>query len=621
MLTDYTPLSNSHSKFLFQMLGKCFDFSRKSVIGGMGEVYPCLIKHSKDDYVAIKTSKDRPELFRQEILFSLKLDYHPNVVRALTAYQEDNHLFLLMEWVGSKPKDLHAKLAGNTLYDFMKFYEQSCYAQTKTGSTSPKGSLQSVSPFPFPFPNHEEDFRKQALCWLIQACDGLTFLHQNGLKAHRDIKPNNFLISQDGVLKVSDFGLAFSPTQKYGRAEYAAPEVLAGAEPNMQSDIYALGIVLYQLFNHNRLPQQLTQTNSSSTDSDIPLAASIFADEIFQKCCAKNPRKRYTSFSQLRADLEKKAGFSVLPTKPVLPGPEIYALKAEGFCLMEDYPNAIKYMEKAKEKNLPLGFYQYFILASAHDELQHFWPAISAAQTAKKMAENSQHKAACAFLIGKNMLYLPKEENMDFKEYSGTSFEETAAEELTEAIELGLDFGIVRFYRGLAHAKLHKADLAMKDFNLAQKLGYKDPELFFWRGILEYALYNSFMELGLPITRTRENNQKAAQQALADLNRALETKRYKTPLLYKLTSDLYLDLNQPKAAYEALKWAVRYASQDSQKEKYALALGELCLKLNKKERGIWAFQTVLKLNPKQAGHIELLCYEAEKDSWLEELGL
>ena len=102
----------------------------------------------------------------------------------------------------------------------------------------------------------------QAIDYLSQACKGLEYAHRNGV-IHRDVKPGNLLVSDAGLVKLADFGIARATDQSsitqvgsvLGTAAYLAPEQARGEEAGPQSDIYSLGVVAYQLLS-GRLPYE-----------------------------------------------------------------------------------------------------------------------------------------------------------------------------------------------------------------------------------------------------------------------------------------------------------------------------------------------------------------------------
>ena len=103
-----------------------------------------------------------------------------------------------------------------------------------------------------------------ALDIIVQACRGLDHAHRNGV-VHRDVKPGNLLRSNDGVVKLADFGIAKAGEQSsitqvgsvLGTAAYLAPEQARGEEAGPAADLYALGVVTYQLLS-GRLPYEAT---------------------------------------------------------------------------------------------------------------------------------------------------------------------------------------------------------------------------------------------------------------------------------------------------------------------------------------------------------------------------
>jgi serine/threonine-protein kinase len=103
---------------------------------------------------------------------------------------------------------------------------------------------------------------KPAVDYLSQSCKGLDYAHRNGV-IHRDVKPGNLLVSDTGVVKLADFGIARATDQSsitqvgsvLGTAAYLAPEQARGEEAGPRSDIYSLGVVAYQLLS-GRLPYE-----------------------------------------------------------------------------------------------------------------------------------------------------------------------------------------------------------------------------------------------------------------------------------------------------------------------------------------------------------------------------
>ncbi len=102
----------------------------------------------------------------------------------------------------------------------------------------------------------------QAVDIVTQACRGLDYAHRNGV-VHRDVKPGNLMVSENGVVKLADFGIARATDQTsitqvgsvLGTAAYLAPEQARGEEAGPQADLYSLGVVAYQLLS-GRLPYE-----------------------------------------------------------------------------------------------------------------------------------------------------------------------------------------------------------------------------------------------------------------------------------------------------------------------------------------------------------------------------
>lgn len=183
--------------------------------GGMGKVYLVSDQMLGGDKVALKIL--RPDMcadekhvkrFLREVQLTRKVA-HPNVVRTFDVAWHDEKLFFTMEYV-----------EGATLRD-----------RLLEGPLSPHECMKV----------------------LVAICRGLSAIHAQEI-IHRDLKPGNIIISADGVVKIADFGVArpgltdlTSPNEVVGSAGYMAPELWTGNDIDIRSDIYALGVLTYEM--------------------------------------------------------------------------------------------------------------------------------------------------------------------------------------------------------------------------------------------------------------------------------------------------------------------------------------------------------------------------------------
>jgi len=165
----------------------------------------------------------------------------------------------------------------------------------------------------------------------VQACRALAAAHEAGL-VHRDVKPQNLILNRDGVLKLSDFGVAFGlegtrltvAGTVLGTAAYLAPEQARGEEVTAAADVYGLGAVLYELLTGRppRTPMTLAElalTETIPAPRDAPPALA----SIVMRCLAAEPDARPPSAAEVARELA-----ATLPETQTLPLPEHPSLRA-----------------------------------------------------------------------------------------------------------------------------------------------------------------------------------------------------------------------------------------------------------------------------------------------------
>jgi serine/threonine-protein kinase len=160
-----------------------------------------------------------------------------------------------------------------------------------------------------------------AIEYARQILSALRFAHRHGI-VHRDIKPHNVLVDSDGRVKVTDFGIARAGTSQMteagsivGTAQYLSPEQARGGEVDPRSDLYSLGVVLYELLTgktpfDGETPVEIAMKHLSNAPKppsklrpDIPREL----DMVVMRALAKNPDDRYQSADEMEADLERVA--------------------------------------------------------------------------------------------------------------------------------------------------------------------------------------------------------------------------------------------------------------------------------------------------------------------------
>ena len=269
------------------LIGRTFDtryvIERKLGSGGMADVY-LAEDQELGRRVALKLLDDRHasdeqfvERFRREAQSAASLN-HPSIVSIFDRGHAEGTYYIAMEY-----------LDGRTLKELL----------VKNGPT----------PVPIAI-----DYARQIL-------GALAFAHRNGI-VHRDIKPHNIVVGGDGRLKVTDFGIARSGASQMteagsivGTAQYLSPEQARGAPVDPRSDIYSLGVVLYEMLTgkvpfSGDTPVEIAMKHLSQVPeppSKLRDGIPHDLDAIVMRALAKDPEQRYATAEEMDADLARVA--------------------------------------------------------------------------------------------------------------------------------------------------------------------------------------------------------------------------------------------------------------------------------------------------------------------------
>ena len=262
------------------VIGERYEVIEKIGTGGMSDVYKG--KDAKlNRFVAIKVLKQEfsendnfVAKFRVEAQAAAGL-MHPNIVNVYDVGEDNEIQYIVMELV-----------EGITLKKYIEKKARLSY--------------------------------KEAVSIAIAVCQGIEAAHNNNI-IHRDIKPQNIIISKDGKVKVTDFGIAKAATSNtitsnvMGSVHYTSPEQARGGYSDAKSDVYSLGITMFEMLT-GRVPfngettvaiaiKHIQEEIPSPTEFVPEIPAAV--DAIVMKCCEKSPDRRYQSMAELLEDLKK----------------------------------------------------------------------------------------------------------------------------------------------------------------------------------------------------------------------------------------------------------------------------------------------------------------------------
>ena len=267
-------------KYTGKRLDSRYEIQELIGVGGMAYVYKAYdiindrtvaIKILKEEYLG---NQDFMRRFKNESKAIAMLD-HPNIVKVFSVSFGDRMQYIVMEYID-----------GISLKEYMD--------------------------------RQETVNQKEAIHFTVQILKALQHAHENGI-IHRDIKPQNIMLLQDGTIKVTDFGIArFSDSQTrtmtdkaIGSVHYIAPEQARGDLTDGKTDVYSVGVMLYELIT-GQLPFEADNAVSVAimqlqTDPKPPReinpAIPVGLEEITLRAMQKNPQQRYPSAKDMLDDL------------------------------------------------------------------------------------------------------------------------------------------------------------------------------------------------------------------------------------------------------------------------------------------------------------------------------
>ena len=259
------------------LIGNRYKIIKKLGQGGMGEVYQAKdtildrIVAIKVVYSSLLKKQEFLQRFLREAKITASLDHH-NIVKVFDLLIDNNNYYLIMEFID-----------GTSLRNYLE--------------------------------NRNEINILNEIDLFLQILDGVEYAHNKNI-VHRDLKPENIMLTKDRIIKITDFGLAFAlgshsltnPGVLMGTLGYLSPEQAQGIDVDFSTDIYSLGVILYELITNN-LP--IVDTNAAAMIYKIlhekPIPPSKYQptidkelENIILKAIEKNKTKRYKNISDFK---------------------------------------------------------------------------------------------------------------------------------------------------------------------------------------------------------------------------------------------------------------------------------------------------------------------------------
>jgi len=495
----------------------------KALAGGMGEVYLCLDLETGLPF-AFKTLQTRfvtdltlRAAFEHEVATWVALERHPNIVRCHYLQIIDNLPFLVMEWVEGD------EVRGGDLRSWLL-----------------RGLL---------------DLR-QALIVAIDICQGLVHADrkQPGI-VHCDLKPENVLIDQTHVAKITDFGLArvvqqATPAYDFdsstdravnpggapdvngvaGTPPYMAPEQWLAQTLDARTDIYALGCILYEMVSGRRLFPGPTWTDFRRQHLDSSALRIVAMDwpagllNVLERCLARDPGQRFATAAETLAALQELFVGHLRETPPVRAATDEYndndySNRGATFVQMNRYEQALADFDRAITLSPDTARY-YANRAIAQLGLQRMEQSFADLHRAIELDPNA-----------------PITYNQLGNTYSEVGQRQQAIAAYTQAIVLEPGYANAYYNRGNTYARLDQLENAIADYSRAIELNPAHAKAYADRGL-------ALRKLGRHI------------EALADLERAIQLDPAYS-LAFSNRAQTYHALGQYAAAVRDFTQAVR----------------------------------------------------------------